>query len=84
MNDDNYTIRSGHLKLANGHKIYYQQWGNRDAKPIFYIHGGPGGGCKDKYKALFDPNKHHVIFHDQRGSGQSLPYASLDNNTTKN
>ncbi len=84
MNDDSYTIKSGHLDVGDGHKIYYQQWGNHKAEPIFFLHGGPGSGCKDKYKLTFDPKKHHVIFHDQRGSGLSTPFAAVDNNTTNN
>ena len=81
MNDDKYTITSGHLEVGDGHKIYYQQWGNPKSEPIFYLHGGPGSGLKDKNKKLFDPKKHNVIFHDQRGSGLSTPFASTDNNT---
>lgn len=82
MKDDTHTIESGHLAVGDGHKIYYQRWGNPKGKPIFFLHGGPGSGCKDKYKLTFDPAKHHVIFHDQRGSGQSTPFASLENNTS--
>ncbi|MDO8265803.1 MAG: prolyl aminopeptidase [Candidatus Saccharibacteria bacterium] len=83
MKNDNYTITSGHLEVGNGHKIYYQQWGNENAKPIFYLHGGPGGGCNDSNKKFFDPTKHHVIFHDQRGCGLSTPNASIESNTTQ-
>ncbi len=83
MNDDEYTLESGLLDVGDGHQIYYQRWGNPNAKPIFYLHGGPGSGSRDKYKALFDPVKHQVIFHDQRGSGQSTPFGSTENNTTQ-
>lgn len=83
MQDDKYTIESGHLAVGDGHEIYYQRWGNKNAKPIFYMHGGPGSGSKDKYKLNFDPKIHQVIFHDQRGSGQSTPFASTKNNTSQ-
>jgi proline iminopeptidase len=83
MNDDEYTIESGLLNVGEGHEIYYQRWGNPDATPTFFLHGGPGAGCKDKHKAGFDPNKHHVIFHDQRGCGQSTPFGELNHNTTQ-
>lgn len=85
MNEkDLQVIKSGYLEVGDGHKLYYEQWGNSDAEPIFFLHGGPGGGFKDKHKFIFNPQKHHVIFFDQRGSGQSKPYASTKNNTTQN
>ncbi|MGH7204183.1 MAG: prolyl aminopeptidase [Candidatus Levyibacteriota bacterium] len=78
-----HIIKSGFLPVGNGHNLYYEQWGNPNATPIFYLHGGPGSGFNDSNKLLFDPAKHHVIFHDQRGSGRSTPYASADHNTTQ-
>jgi len=68
---------------SEGHKIYWEDWGNPKADPIFYMHGGPGGGCDESDKELFDPKKHRVIFHDQRGSGRSTPFASTEKNTTQ-
>jgi len=67
----------------SGHKVYWEDWGNPKATPILFFHGGPGGGCDDKDKLLFDPKKQRVIFHDQRGSGRSTPFASTTNNTTQ-
>ncbi|MBP6962616.1 prolyl aminopeptidase [Candidatus Saccharibacteria bacterium] len=83
MNDDEYTIKTGLLDVGDGHKIYYQQWGNKDANPIFFLHGGPGGSLKDGHKLNFNPELHHVIFHDQRGCGKSIPFGELKNNTTQ-
>ncbi|MCA9324364.1 prolyl aminopeptidase [Candidatus Saccharibacteria bacterium] len=83
MNDDQYALESGLLDVGGGHQIYFQQWGNKDAEPIFFLHGGPGSGCKDKHKAAFDPKKHLVIFHDQRGCGKSTPFGKLEHNTTQ-
>jgi proline iminopeptidase len=82
MNEDQYTIKSGHIDVGNGHKIYYQEWGNPTATPIFFLHGGPGGGCSDKHKNYFDPLSQHIVFHDQRGSGRSTPTGSREHNTT--
>lgn len=82
MEVDEFTIESGHLAVGDGHEIYFQRWGNPKAMPTFFLHGGPGSGCKDKYKLAFNPEKHQIIFHDQRGSGESTPFASVDNNTT--
>lgn len=84
MNDDKQTIKSGLLDVGDGHKIYYQQWGNAKLDPIFFLHGGPGGGLKDKHKLNFDPKLHNVIFHDQRGCGKSVPFGKLENNTSQN
>lgn len=83
MTEDPNIIKSGHLWVGGGHQLYFEEWGNPDGTPIFYLHGGPGGGFNDSNKLLFDPNRHHVIFHDQRGSGRSTPYASTEHNTTQ-
>ncbi len=84
MTPDEFTIRESFLDVGDGHQLYVHEWGNENAEtPIIFMHGGPGGQCKDKHKVVFDPNKHKVIFFDQRGSGRSLPYGSLENNTTK-
>lgn len=71
------------LDTGDGHVLYVEDWGNRDAAhPIIFLHGGPGGGIKDKHKRTFDPGVNRVIFFDQRGCGRSTPYGSLDHNTT--
>ena len=74
--------QSGFLEV-DGHSIYYEDWGNPQATPILFFHGGPGGGCDEKQKLLYDPKKQRVIFHDQRGSGRSTPFASIVKNTTQ-
>ena len=66
----------------DNHKIYYEQIGNPEGKPILFLHGGPGAGCSPAHRRLFDPAKFRVIFIDQRGSGRSKPYGSTTNNTT--
>lgn len=82
-NKDVNIISSGHLAVGDGHQLYYEQWGNPDGAPTMFLHGGPGGSIKDRYKLVFDPQKHHVIFFDQRGAGKSTPFASIENNTTQ-
>ena len=64
------------------HKIYYEQCGNRLGQPILFLHGGPGAGTAPAHRRLFDPDRFHVVLFDQRGCGQSRPYASLDDNST--
>ncbi len=83
MNPDDYTITETFIEVGDGHQLYAQEWGNKKAKsPIIYLHGGPGSGCKDRAKRQFNPSQHRVIFFDQRGCGRSLPYGSLEHNTT--
>lgn len=81
---DEFTITSGHLNVGNGHSVWFEQWGNPQAKtPILMFHGGPGGEIKPKHKHGFDPKRHQVIGFDQRGCGNSLPYGELLDNTTE-
>jgi len=80
---EDYVNSSGLLNVGDGHKIYWEDWGNPNGIPVISLHGGPGGSFSDSHKALFNPKKHHVIFHDQRGCGKSIPFASTDNNTTQ-
>ncbi len=83
MTPDEYTISESFLDVGDGHQLYIQDWGTGKASlPIVFLHGGPGGGCKDKHKSVFDPKRQRVIFFDQRGAGKSLPYGSLGHNTT--
>ena len=42
----------------------------------------PVGGTSPSYRQFFNPDKYRIILFDQRGCGQSVPYASLKNNTT--
>ena len=35
--------------LVHGsHKIYFEESGNPDGKPVVFLHGGPGGGGEDR------------------------------------
>ncbi len=82
--EDENIIRSGRLAVGGGHELYWVDWGNKNIEsPIFYIHGGPGSGFDDKDFSRFDPKKHRVVFHDQRGSGRSTPFASTKSNKTQ-
>jgi proline iminopeptidase len=84
MTADEFTNQEFYLDVGDGHELYVQDWGNPEAAiPVIFIHGGPGLGSSDKYKKYFNPGRQRVIFHDQRGSGRSRPYGSLEDNTTK-
>lgn len=73
---------TGMLKVSDGHQIYFEESGNPNGKPVLFVHGGPGGGTDAKYRRFFNPEVYRIIMFDQRGCGKSLPYASLEHNTT--
>ncbi|WP_419912211.1 prolyl aminopeptidase [Hoeflea sp.] len=73
---------SGMLDVGNGHEIYWELCGNPAGKPAIFLHGGPGAGCTEDHRRLFDPDRYRVLLFDQRGCGRSTPHASLDSNTT--
>ena len=72
----------GRLRVSAVHELYYEQCGNPKGRPVVFLHGGPGAGLVPDYRRFFDPEAYRVILFDQRGSGQSVPHASLDDNTT--
>lgn len=72
----------GKLKVSALHAIHYEESGNPQGKPVIFLHGGPGGGISPMYRQYFDPQQWRIIIFDQRGCGQSTPYAELRENTT--
>lgn len=70
------------LRVSDLHEIHVQESGNPHGKPIIFLHGGPGGGIEAVYRQFFDPKVWRVILFDQRGCGQSRPFAELSENTT--
>jgi|ERR1051325_2660850 proline iminopeptidase len=73
---------TGRLRVSPIHELYYEQCGNPNGKPVVFLHGGPGGGISPDYRRYFDPKVYRLVLFDQRGSGQSTPHASIDENTT--
>jgi len=78
---------SGSLDAGDGHEVYWETWGNPGGIPVVFLHGGPGGGCSPNHRRMFDPDRYHVMFFDQRGCGRSAPRArepaaDLTHNTT--
>lgn len=70
------------LDVGDGHTVYAEESGNPDGKAVIVLHGGPGAGSSPKQRRFFDPAAYRIVLMDQRGSGQSTPHASVDQNTT--
>ena len=74
--------RSGTLAVSDLHRIYYEECGNPEGKPVLMVHGGPGGGSNPTMRRYHDPARYRIVLFDQRGCGRSTPHASLEDNTT--
>ena len=74
--------QSYYLEVSGGHRIRIHESGNPQGKPAVVLHGGPGGGSSAKHYQFFDPMAYRVVLIDQRGCGESTPFASVDHNTT--
>lgn len=70
------------LDVGDGHRLYVEQYGHPEGRPVLVLHGGPGGGCSPFMRRFFDPAHYRVVLFDQRGCGRSRPSASVSANTT--
>ena len=75
--------RTDYLKVSNIHEIYYELCGNPNGKPVFVLHGGPGGSSSPYMRRFFNPDKFLIVLHDQRGAGKSKPFGEIRQNTTQ-
>lgn len=75
-------FETGMLDVGDGHRLYWERCGTKGAKPVVFLHGGPGSGCSPAQRQQFDPALYDILLFDQRGCGRSTPFASLENNTT--
>ena len=73
---------SGRFDVGDGHSLYWERCGTPGAKPVVFLHGGPGAGCSPDHRRQFDPARYDILLFDQRGCGRSTPHASLEANTT--
>ncbi|BDV29505.1 prolyl aminopeptidase [Microbacterium terricola] len=78
---------TGELLAGDGNRLYWEQSGNPDGKPVVFLHGGPGSGTSPWQRRFFDPAVYRIVLFDQRGCGRSTPHAShpdadLRHNTT--
>ncbi len=76
-------FEEGYLKVSARHEIDYALSGNKEGRPVFFLHGGPGGGTSPRARRYFNPEKFLIVTHDQRGAGQSRPPAEIRENNTQ-
>lgn len=76
------AYETGMLRVSDIHCIAYSLYGNPNGKPVLFVHGGPGGGTDPAMARYFDPKVYKVVLVDQRGCGDSTPFADLRDNTT--
>jgi proline iminopeptidase len=75
-------FETGRLDVGDGHSLHWERCGTRGAKPVVFLHGGPGAGSSADHRRQFDPERYDILLFDQRGCGRSTPHASLEANTT--
>jgi len=60
------------LIMRDGARIFFKDWGPRDAQPIVFHHGWPLSGDEwDNQMLYFYARGYRVIAHDRRGHGRS-------------
>ena len=66
----------GMLDVGDENYMYWEVCGEPDGKQAVVFHGGPGSGCSNGVRRLFDPQAYRIVLFDQRGCGRSRPHAS--------
>ena len=67
----------GYVTTKDNVKIYYKDWGPKDAQPIVFHHGWPlSADDWDAQMLFFLEHGYRVIAHDRRGHGRSTQTAS--------
>lgn len=74
--------RTHRLAVDALHTLHVEECGNPDGVPVVFLHGGPGAGVSPYHRRFFDPARYRIVLFDQRGAGQSTPFAELTDNTT--
>jgi non-heme chloroperoxidase len=65
------------ITTRDGTRIFYKDWGSRDAQPIVFHHGWPLSADDWDNQMLFFLDKgYRVIAHDRRGHGRSTQTAT--------
>ena len=61
-----------YITTQDGTRIFYKDWGSRDAQPIVFHHGWPlSADDWDNQMMFFLAEGYRVIAHDRRGHGRS-------------
>lgn len=71
------------LTVSSLHDLYLEEAGNPDGVPVVVLHGGPGAGCNEDQRRLFDPSFYRIVLFDQRGAGRSTPHGEIKENDTQ-
>ncbi len=74
-------IPTHYLQVDDIHTLALYQKGNSEKEPVIICHGGPGGCISESSFSMFDLYQFNLIAFDQRGCGQSKPFATTKNNT---
>eukprot|EP00977_Amphora_coffeiformis_P015858 scaffold4757_cov177-Amphora_coffeaeformis.AAC.1 len=65
-----------YVEVDPGIFVWYRTWGNPVAKPVVFVHGGPGNAIADygvENAEFFSAEEYFVVEVDQRGTGKSQP-----------
>src|SRR5690554_6343700 len=66
------SMASNILTTSDGTRIFYKDWGPRDAQPMVFHHGWPLSADDWDHQMLFFLGQgYRVIAHDRRGHGRS-------------
>ena len=76
------SYRTRQLAVDAIHTLRVEECGNPNGLPVVFLHGGPGSGIAHYHRRFFDPARYRIVLFDQRGAGQSTPFADLRENTT--
>jgi non-heme chloroperoxidase len=71
------STEDGFVTAADDVRIYYKDWGPKDAQPIVFHHGWPlSADDWDAQMLFFLAHGYRVVAHDRRGHGRSTQTAS--------
>jgi proline iminopeptidase len=73
---------AGWLDVGHGHRVHYEQSGNRDGIAVVLLHGGPGSSSTPRQREIFDAARYRIVQFDQRGCGLSTPVGMTEHNHT--
>lgn len=78
------SYKSGQILTECGKPFTFYSFGNQNAQPVLFFHGGPGSGFNFDYISLITNllNDAHFITFDQRQCGRSLGFNFPDENNT--